>query len=50
MFDTIIKGISAKENFVFGLSSHLNSIALTTVKTVCKDHLFNKINYLWFIQ
>ena len=21
-----------------------------TVKPVCNDHLFNKINYLWFIQ
>ena len=21
-----------------------------TVKPVCNDHLYNKINYLWFIQ
>ena len=22
----------------------------STVKPVCNDHLFNKINHLWFIQ
>ena len=22
----------------------------TTVKPVCNDHLYNKIDYLWFIQ
>ena len=28
----------------------MNFMISCTVKSVCNDHLFNKINYLWFIQ
>ena len=32
------------------LAQQYVGILISTVKPVCNDHLFNKINYLWFIQ
>ena len=31
-------------------SNRLFPALSSTVKPVCNDHLFDKINYLWFIQ
>ena len=27
-----------------------DGVETTSVKPVCNDHLYNKIDYLWFIQ
>ena len=47
----------AKETYVFIIndipcssSSVIGFTQLYTVKPVCNDHFYDKINYLWFIQ
>ena len=32
------------------VQSSSDAILSNTVKPVCNDHLYNKINYLWIIQ